>query len=136
MAATVTYEQYAPGEVECCTVTWTSNSAGAATATINGVRGEILGFQTNPSGASGLAPTDNYDITLTDRDGFDVLGGLGADRDQTNTERVDTTDLKDAASGGGYVLPAFPRPTVGPLAFAVAGAGAANVGVFRVWYRR
>lgn len=136
MAATVTYEQYAPGEVVCCSIAWIADSGGTASATINGVRGEILGFQTNPSGVSGEAPTDNYDVTLTDRDGYDVLGGLGANRDQTNTERVDTTDLKDAASGGGYVLPAFPRPTTGPLTFAVANAGAATVGVFRIWFRR
>ena len=34
------------------------------------------------------APTDNYDITIEDSDGVDVLGGAGANRDAANTERV------------------------------------------------
>jgi hypothetical protein len=32
------------------------------------------------------APTDNYDITLLDANGFDRLQGLGANRDITNSE--------------------------------------------------
>jgi hypothetical protein len=32
------------------------------------------------------APTDNYDITLTDANGIDKLQGLGANRDITNSE--------------------------------------------------
>jgi hypothetical protein len=35
-----------------------------------------------------VAPTDNYDITLEDANGVDILGGAGADRDTANTERA------------------------------------------------
>jgi hypothetical protein len=34
------------------------------------------------------APTDNYDITIEDVDGIDVLGGAGMNRDTANAERV------------------------------------------------
>ena len=34
------------------------------------------------------APSDNYDITIEDSDGVDVLGGAGVNRDTANTERV------------------------------------------------
>jgi hypothetical protein len=34
------------------------------------------------------APTDNYDITITNAIGLDVLGGAGENRDTANTERA------------------------------------------------
>jgi hypothetical protein len=37
------------------------------------------------------APTDNYDIALVDADGLDRLGGVGANRDVTNSERLAVT---------------------------------------------
>jgi len=138
MAATITsaYNEYASNEMASVDVTWTSDSSGAASIVLSKVRGEILGFQTIPSTTTGAEPTDNYDVTVKDQDNFDVLGGLGANRDTANVERVDETDLKSTPSGAGYYLPAFPRPTVGLLTFAVANAGAANSGVFRLWFRR
>jgi hypothetical protein len=48
-------------------------------------------FTTKPaSGAA--APTDNYDVTIVDENGVDVLAGLGADRDTANTESKDDDD--------------------------------------------
>lgn len=38
---------------------------------------------TNPGST---APQDNYDITITDVDGVDLLGGAGANRDTANSE--------------------------------------------------
>lgn len=54
--------------------------------------GRILSLTTDP-GAT--APTDNWDVVLNDADGFDLLGGAGANRDTANTER--------AAVSNGYV---------------------------------
>lgn len=50
--------------------------------------GRILSLTTDP-GAT--APTDNWDIALNNADGFDVLGGAGANRDTANTERAAVT---------------------------------------------
>lgn len=52
----------------------------------NGRIGYIAKVVTDPGGT---APTDDYDITLTDdTTGADLLGGEGADRDTANTEEV------------------------------------------------
>ena len=54
-------------------------------ATLDPVHGFITRVVTNPGTP---APTDDYDITLTDTDGVDVLGGAGADRDTANSEQI------------------------------------------------
>ena len=53
---------------------------------VESVEGQHLLDKSFPSGST--APTDNYDITIEDSDGVDVLGGAGANRDAANTERV------------------------------------------------
>jgi hypothetical protein len=72
----------------------TTTSAVTAATTGNGtgeVVGKIMRFTTKPaSGAA--APTDNYDVTIVDENGVDVLAGLGADRDTANTESKDDDD--------------------------------------------
>ena len=50
--------------------------------------GRILSITTNP----GVAPTALYDITLDNADGFDILGGAGANLSATATERNAVTD--------------------------------------------
>ncbi len=77
------------------TVSWTADAAAAtvpATALITtGVGGRgtsgfiITQVITNPGA---VAPTDNYDITLVDADGLDIMGGALVDRDTANTERA------------------------------------------------
>lgn len=47
--------------------------------------GEILYFETDPGST---APTDNWDVTLTAASGYDMLVGLGANRDTSYTERI------------------------------------------------
>ena len=91
-----------------------STSAGLNPTTLNKYSGEVVRLVTDPSST---APTDDYDITILDSDGYDVLMGAGADRDTANTEQVlgtslgicqDTTlSLRVAAAGsnkGGAVI--------------------------------
>ncbi len=60
------------------TVTWASSSGGAVSENPFDVcRGTLRQVKFFP-GAGGVQPTDNYDMTLLDADGFDVLGGIGA----------------------------------------------------------
>lgn len=95
MAGTVTVTEQTHRTLKRIKWSWTSTSGGAAdkvtTATFTG---EVLTLVTDPGGT---APTDNYDITVTDADGIDVLAGAGANRDTANTEYV------LAASLGGCV---------------------------------
>jgi len=59
-----------------------SASAEATTAAINGI---VIMVETDP-GAT--APLDNYDLTITDALGADIMGGALANRDTANTERA------------------------------------------------
>ena len=70
---------------------WESDvSAGTATGTTPApYSGKVLALVTDPGGT---APTDNYDITITDVDGLDVLAGQGANRDTATTEYVIDSD--------------------------------------------
>ena len=49
----------------------------------NGVGGRLLQITTDPGST---APQDNYDITLTEGTGADLLLGVGANRDTSNSE--------------------------------------------------
>lgn len=56
-----------------------------ATETDQAIYGQILGVTTIPGTTQ---PTDDWDLTLKDSDGVDVLGGQGADRDTANPEQA------------------------------------------------
>lgn len=90
---------------------WTSATGGAATlATTGSYFGEVLALVTDP-GAT--APTDNYDITITDTDGYDVMQGAGANRDTTNMETA---------------VPTAKSVAFGKLTLTIAAAGDEKVG--------
>ena len=72
---------------------WLSDDATGAVSGV--IAGDVVGkpmLLTTVPGAAGLAPDDNYDITITDENGIDILAGLGANRDTANTEHVKDTD--------------------------------------------
>jgi len=67
---------------------WTADASDGsvpATATTQTIDGYVVLVITNPGGT---APTDNYDITLTDADSVDIMGGTLADRDTSNSEHA------------------------------------------------
>lgn len=85
MAGTVTVEEstFDPG-VKKIKWSWTSDASGNADLiTTNYYFGQVMALVTDP-GAT--APTDDYDITITDVEGYDVMQGAGANRDTANTE--------------------------------------------------
>ena len=75
--------------VTVTTYTMTSDaavSAGTFPATAVGpIDGWIIGVETNPGA---VTPTADYDITLVDVDGADVMAGALADRSATLTQKV------------------------------------------------
>lgn len=107
---------------------WTSDSSGNATYTTAGVNGTILRFVTDPGST---APTDNYDVTLSDENGVDVLSGLGANRDASNTEEslpyITVTDGTNSAL--------YPRSVAGPLSLSISNAGSAKQGSLILYVR-
>ena len=68
----------------------TSTAAGLNPTTTHYYTGEITRLITNPSST---APTDNYDITILDSDGYDVLMGGGANRHTSTTQQVLASSL-------------------------------------------
>lgn len=69
-------------------IAWTADASDGSvpsTQSDSDIFGFIVRVVTNP-GAT--APTADYDITITDEDDVDVLGGEGADRSASASEQV------------------------------------------------
>lgn len=84
MAAVVTVEE--SSLLGICKIKWTVTTHTDGTASLvtdHSYFGAVGTVVTNPGST---APTDNWDATITDAEGHDVLQGAGADRDTTNTE--------------------------------------------------
>lgn len=88
MAGTVTQSHAKLGNVGVITFTCTADSSDGSfpdTIVADKIEGRLLALETNP-GAT--APTDNYDVTIEDGGGHDVLEGVGANRDTATTEKA------------------------------------------------
>jgi len=69
-------------------VSWVADASDGslpASQSPSDIFGFIVRMVTNPGGT---APTADYDVTLTDEDGCDVLGGEGADRSASDSEQI------------------------------------------------
>lgn len=98
MAGTVTAAESKPGiktPHRIVTWDWLSDGSGNADGTFTGqIHGLIWAVKTIPGSNGDLTtnlPTANYDVTITDQDLMDVLGGSGADRSGTAAEQVQPT---------------------------------------------
>lgn len=109
------------------TCSWLSDSAtGAVTGTSRKICGRVVKAVTVPSGT--VAPTDNYDIAITDEQSVDILGGCQSNvqnRDTANTEEV-YFFLKDAS--GTPVTQAVSPVVQSKLTVAVTNAGNSKAG--------
>jgi len=75
------------GGISKYSIAWLSDASGDVSAnSFNVKQGELLQVRTTPSVAA--APTDNYDVVINDANTYDILGGLGANRDTANTEMI------------------------------------------------
>ena len=102
-AGTVTQklDKYNNANMRVLTFSWTgdaSNGTVPSTATSTAITADIAGWyvysiETNPGA---VAPTTLYDIVINDAEGFDIAGGMLANRSATATEKVlprlDTTN--------------------------------------------
>lgn len=99
---------------------WTSTSGGAVTAYLGSdelPQGYLYSLSTDPIDG----PTDDYDITLEDGQGVDILRAIGTNRDTTNSE------VAYAVSTTAVSLPIL-EANRGPFMFKVASAGNAKSG--------
>lgn len=97
MAGTVTVSETTHTSVKKIKWSWTSDGSGNADLiTVQSYYGEVLALVTNPDDVA--APTDNYDIVITDIEGYDVMQGAAQNRDTANTETAVPT-AKSVAHG-------------------------------------
>lgn len=136
MPVTFAYDEGADGAgnrhvIRKVIVSWTSDGSGDASGTSQKLVGELVKATTNPTDG----PTDNYDITLADEDGVNILAGCDddlADRDTANSEEVYFL-VKDHA---GSPLAQSLHPVIcGPVTVTVAAAGATKSGVLNLFIR-
>lgn len=136
MAGSVTYTQTdrwtKNDPVRKITMAWTSDVSGNVSGNLSpqAVSGEILRVVTVPNGG-GTVPTANYDVTLLDEHGLDVLNGRGANRSDTNPEQfMPGVTVSDGTNNG-----AAPVAVSGILELRVANAGAAKGGTVVLYVR-
>lgn len=112
-------------------IEWISDSTGGTVdQPIGHISGSILALETNPDGTD--IPTDDYDITIEDEEGYDILEGLGVDRDTANTEK--TVVLQEVTINANTYA-AHPPVQSRSLTFKVAAAGNAKKGKAIIFYR-
>lgn len=137
MAVTFTYEEGDDHEskrrgIRKVIASWTSDGSGDATGTTGKIVGTLVKGTTNPTDG----PTDNYDITLTDEDGVNILASCDddlADRDTTNSEEVYFL-VKDHAAGTPLAQSLHPV-VCSKITVTVAAAGATKSGVLTLYLR-
>jgi len=115
-------------------IDWVSSAGGGADGAVV-LEGEILKVVTNP-GAT--APTDNYDVTLVDEDGFDALEGYGANRDTATTEAVYPLKKEEVTLAGTLTDRGVVAQRVvvsGAYTFTVANAGDTKAGRCTIYFR-
>ena len=92
------------------------------TASDGNIDGYVFLVVTNPGT---VGPTDNYDITLTDSEGIDIMGGELADR--SNSAEEQAVPLIGAVFGSRYVR--------GPLTVTITNNSVASaVVIIRIYY--
>ena len=140
MAMTFSYQRL--GLVKRIQANWTSDAAGAASGTTDAVLlGELMRAVTDPVDG----PTDNYDVTLSDEFGANLLqygltrlGGpvdnLG-DLDTADTEDVPCTISDEKADTDARGRIESYVPIAGKLTVTVANAGNAKSGIVHLFLR-
>lgn len=119
------------GHVTRIEFAWTSNASGAATmALTENVNGALMQVQFVP-GSGGSQPTNEYDATLTDENGQDVLAGLGANLSNANKTRVTPGVLASDGTNNSVV----PFVLCEPLTLTIANAGDTKTGKVILYVR-
>ena len=117
---TITESNFNNPPTDVLNFAWVSDASGdvSGTNTDNKYTGTITRMKFIPSGSA--VPTANYDVTLLDSDGCDVMDAQGVDRSDTATE---------CAVGFGEVMGST-------LQLVVANAGNAKEGTVVVHIRK
>lgn len=122
MAGTVTVSETTHTTVRRIYWDWLSTAGGAADLVTTVAYDGLLERAVFIPDGGATQPDPNYDVTITDPDGVDVLAGLGANLDNAATVVKTHADGLTAVSGQ-------------LLTLNVSGAGAANGGTVILYLR-
>lgn len=131
MTMSFTYEDSLKDGIHRVIADWTSDGSGNASGTTTKLVGELIKGVTNPDDSA--APAADYDITVTDADGVNVLGSSAddlADRHTSNTECVYFN-----LTNGTTPIAAYPVVS-GKLTIAVANAGDTKQGQLILYLKK
>ena len=110
-ASSAIQNHYKLGGLHRLEIVWTAHTTGAFTSlTTHQINGLVFGVETDPGTT---APTDNYNITLTDQYDLDIMGGSLTNRDTANTEFMQPYNSVQ----GSYLS----MPVHGALTLAISG---------------
>ena len=130
-AMTVTPYNYEGDNLRVVKVDWTDSPALTLESQSTGIDAWLNGWslfkvQTKP-GTAAAQPDDDYDITVTDAEGYDIMGGELINRDETNTEEA--VPKIDAVYG--------PQPNISAWTITVSGqTAAAGTGEIYMFFSR
>jgi hypothetical protein len=122
---TLTYEEATDRETPIGSpvsiIIWSfiSSAGGAATEQTKKVSGKVKRIVTNPDNTD--TPSANWDLTITDEDGVDILEGEGANRDPAGA---------GTSEGIAFTISEL---IASKLTFTVANAGNAKKGVVKLY---
>ena len=122
MAGSITYTEEG-GTVKLAVADWLSDASGDVTgnASTKYYSGKIIYAAFEPDGG-GTQPSDNYDVTVLDKNSNDLLNGLGVNRSNAATVYVDEVDGLGAVANS-------------QLTVVVDNAGNAKGGIVYLWIR-
>ena len=111
---------------------WLSDSSGdcdvstSKSANASGVTGTVVGIHAIPETGATI-PTDDYDVTIIDGEGVDILNGAGANLNQVNTSVENYRFPTDFLNEGPIVI------VDQELTLVVANGGDTQGGVIRLY---
>lgn len=114
---------------------WVTDGSGnfTAIATTRNIDGIVLMVEAIPSATA--APTDNYDVTLRNNNGIDIMGDTGAagsevyDGSLANLDTAVPSQVQPKIDGNTASV-----PVLGPLTLDVFNAGNSKGGTIRIHY--
>ena len=123
-AGTLTQDWAEHGAMKVATLTWTTSAGGVftATSTSKSINGFVVMVETDPDGTA--VPTPNYDLTLLNSGGADIMGGALANR------HTSTTEMTMPLLNGNYTGVAVQ----GALTLTVTTAGNSKTGTVKIFY--
>lgn len=90
-SAVITTEKIYDSDIQVVNISWIAATNGSFVSQVIGASGCLFYAVTDPGT---VAPTDNYDITVTNADGIDIAGTQLLSRDTSNSEDVKFSTIR------------------------------------------